>query len=189
MSQSSSARKSPTSSSAEDEALQLSLTYLSLTTTPIQQPPPVLSHDSDQDSPVSSPSSSPSSPSSRIGLPRVSTSGIDAPALGRTSTNTSTFKRKKKGGRAGLINLSNPPSPFGCQLGTPTPTPTLAPRISAPYQHRHQSNYFTPHPSPRDPSVENNNPPQADPEEVYDTLLSALHSVKNLAVRWGQDGC
>ncbi|SPO19969.1 uncharacterized protein UTRI_00359_B [Ustilago trichophora] len=153
-----------TPSSAEDEALRLSLTYLSLSATIHRQPPPELPHGSDQDSPASSSSSSPSSPSSWVDLLPVSISDIDRPAIHRTSTGNSSSTRKKNGVRAGLANLSNPPSPFGCQLGTPIATPT--PRIPAPYQHRHQYDYFTMRPTPHELSVENDNLPQADPEEV-----------------------
>lgn len=92
------------------------------------------------------------------------------------------MKKKRKGVRAGFSNLPEAPSPFGCQLGNPA---LAAPsREPAPYHHAHRYDYFYPRPSRRALSVENGEVPRPDPNEVYDTLLSAWSSIKDLTSDW-----
>lgn len=179
---SSSPSSSPTSlnvsSEAVDQLQELNLTLLSLPPTPLRPPSPPLHH------PHSSPSepSLPISTSSWVDLssiPSSSEQGSPSTSRPRLSRNNdqSQRRRKRKPVRAGLSSLANPPSPFGSQLGAQPPL-----RRSTPYHHSHSHDYFNPNPTARQLSVENLVFPRADPDEVYHTALSALHSVKKLVI-------
>ncbi|SAM70526.1 uncharacterized protein UBRO_00475 [Ustilago bromivora] len=179
---SSSPSSSPTSLNVSSEPVdplqELNLTLFSLPPTPLRPPSPPLHH------PHSSPSEPrlPISASSWVDLPSIPSSseqGSPSTSRPRLSRNSDESQRrcKRKPVRAGLSSLPDPPSPFGSQLGAQPPL-----RRSTPYHHSHSHDYFNPSPTARQLSVENLEFPRADPDEVYDTALSALHSVKNLAI-------
>lgn len=164
------------------ETLQVMLTMLSLPSTSSTATQTPTCHSSPPPPASQQELSSPASFDSRAEFPLAKVFDVESPTNSYGDQARPGRRKRNRGSRQRLSNLPTPPSPFGSHLGMPPPTPR-----STSYNHvpRHRSR-FTPRPTRRELAVENGEVPRSDPEQVYDTFLSAVDSFKKLAVRCGE---